>query len=147
MLPAESAVPPQRSVYRVIDANLNRLREALRVVEEHARFVLEHEQTAAVLKALRHEVRHIEQRADAARLLRERNTGDDPLGKTTRDEERCRVTADDVLRANLKRGQEASRVLEEYTKIAAMGDATDTAKRIRFALYDVEKALLEQPDG
>lgn len=130
-------------VYRVIDANINRLREALRVIEEYARFVLQDEPLSGRLKEMRHEVRTLSTAAGTHRLLQSRDTEGDPLADGTRPEELVRAGAVDVLQANLKRGQEAARVLEEYTKVTDLAGAADTAKRIRFGLYAVEKQLVE----
>src|SRR3954447_14256671 len=44
-----------RDVLRILDANSNRAREALRVMEDSARFVLDDPPTCATLKQLRHD--------------------------------------------------------------------------------------------
>ncbi len=44
---------------RIIDVNLNRAREALRVVEDYARFVLDDADAAAAVKSCRHDLRSI----------------------------------------------------------------------------------------
>ena len=44
------------TVLRIVDANLNRAREALRVVEDYARFVLDDGKLCGELKGLRHEL-------------------------------------------------------------------------------------------
>jgi len=41
---------------RIIDANANRAREALRVMEDAARFILNHQPLCAALKSLRHDL-------------------------------------------------------------------------------------------
>ncbi len=43
------------SLLRLLDANCNRAREALRVLEDYARFVLDHADLSGRLKAVRHE--------------------------------------------------------------------------------------------
>ena len=50
---------PNPEVVRIIDANLNRAREALRVIEDHARFALDDADAAATTKRLRHDLRRI----------------------------------------------------------------------------------------
>jgi thiamine-phosphate pyrophosphorylase len=130
-------------VYRVLDANLNRLREALRVVEEYARFLAPDADLAAQLKRLRHAVQPIEQDVGQQRLLASRDTGSDPFSSHMQPEEQDRDGLAGVVRANLKRGQEASRVLEEYLKVLPAPAAAESAKRIRFELYAVEKRVLE----
>ena len=44
------------AVLRILDANANRAREALRVVEDYARFVLNDDRLCASLKQLRHDL-------------------------------------------------------------------------------------------
>src|SRR6059058_6219844 len=48
--------PPDGRVLRLLDANANRAREALRVVEDYARFVLDDAGLSEELKGLRHEL-------------------------------------------------------------------------------------------
>ena len=48
--------PPDGRVLRLLDANANRAREALRVVEDYARFVLNSDEICGQIKALRHEL-------------------------------------------------------------------------------------------
>ncbi|MBD3242537.1 MAG: hypothetical protein GF331_18250 [Chitinivibrionales bacterium] len=136
-----------QTVYRVIDANLNRLREALRVVEEYVRFSLEDCALSVRLKTMRHELRRIEEAAGRERLLAGRNTAGDPFASENRPEERRREGLHAIVWANLKRAQEAARVLEEYTKITDMAAAADIAKRLRFDAYAIEKQLAEQLDN
>src|SRR5687767_15694896 len=58
--PGESAPevlgPLDLRVLRLLDANANRAREALRVIEDYARFVLDDRETSAELKAIRHDL-------------------------------------------------------------------------------------------
>jgi thiamine-phosphate pyrophosphorylase len=147
--PSKANEPSRRvSVLRVIDANLNRLREALRVVEEHARFLTGDDALAARLKGMRHSLRSVEELVGQQALLRSRDTGVDPFASVNRPEEFDRACVGDVVRANLKRGQEAARVLEEYVKITELAEAADTAKALRFGLYEIEKQLLgRESDG
>jgi hypothetical protein len=130
-------------LYRIIDANCNRLREALRVIEEYSRLVKENKPLSIKIKELRHMIRQIESEFDYATLLQSRNTLSDPLATQIRNEEMNRHSMEDVLRANLKRGQEAARVLEEYCKISQHPDTSGIAKKIRFDIYSLEQQLRE----
>jgi len=130
------------SIYRVLDANANRAREALRVAEEAARFALERPDLAKALKALRHDLRAALDRFDPAALLAARDTaGDVGTGLATETEGRRAGTAD-VARAAMKRLTEALRAIEEYGKTV---DATAAAavEAIRYRAYDLEKRLAE----
>ncbi len=136
-------VDQNECLYRIVDANLNRLREALRVVEEYVRFLTAHEELTAQLKRMRHSLRELESRVGRERLLASRDTLTDPLASATRPEELDRESVDDVMSANCKRAQEAARVLEEYLKATRLADLSAPAKMLRFNLYAFEKRLME----
>ncbi len=128
-------------VIRLIDANLNRLREALRVIEEHVRFVSPSPPLCIELKKLRHMLQDVESSFGRQDLLRNRDTRTDPFADKNRPEELRRDTYLDVLAANFKRAEEAARVIEEYSKITDYPECSETAKTIRFALYACEKSI------
>lgn len=121
---------------RILDANYNRAREALRVLEEFARFVLEDASLSLACKGLRHELGQ-----EAARLgpelLAERDTRGDVGASLATDSEYVRADADAVVRAAAKRLTEALRVLEEFSKIDDER-AARAAERMRYAAYDLE---------
>jgi thiamine-phosphate pyrophosphorylase len=129
------------SIYRVLDANLNRLREALRVIEEYYRFFKNDTQIVVTLKKLRHSVKEIELGVGRESLLKGRDSLSDCLADKNRPEELQRETVTDILAASCKRAQEASRVIEEYTKITDYPELSEKARTIRFSLYNVEKLL------
>jgi len=131
-------------VYRVLDANLNRLREALRVIEEYFRFINEQPVIAGKLKALRHRLIAIEATLGQQELLANRDSETDCFARENRPEELERNGLEALLAANFRRGQEACRVIEEYAKmIAGSGpDLSENAKTIRFDLYTLEKEVL-----
>lgn len=126
---------------RILDANLNRLREALRVVEEAFRFAADHAGASARLKAQRHRLQGIEERLDRRVLLAARRADEDVGRHIEEATEGIRRDLGDVLQANLKRAQEACRVLEEYGKLAA-GDFAAAMKEMRFELYEIEQRAL-----
>jgi hypothetical protein len=130
---------PENSIYRVLDANCNRLREALRVIEEYFRFIINREDAAIELKKLRHELVAIEERLGRERLLENRDTATDCFVDLNRPEEMQRIGTDGLLKANFKRAQEAARVIEEYAKLTDGADASENAKSIRFSLYRIEQ--------
>jgi hypothetical protein len=130
-------------IYRVLDANLNRLREALRVIEEYYRFIDGRPRVCVALKKARHSLIAIETMLGKETLLLHRDTASDCFAEGNRPEELAREGLDALLSANFRRGQEASRVIEEYAKVAAGGrEAADGAKTVRFTLYKLEKDLL-----
>ncbi len=122
---------------RLIDANLNRLREGIRVVEDIFRYVYNDKQTAIRLKELRHKSRtHLYNE-----LLNSRDIKNDVLKKSTTSEQN-RADLYSILIANFKRAQESSRVLEEFTKLQSV-ETSEIFKYIRYELYDLEKSLLD----
>jgi thiamine-phosphate pyrophosphorylase len=127
--------------YRILDANLNRLREALRVVEEHVRFVRSDGDLSITTKRIRHSLESMVTSFGPKDLLANRDTGADPFASVSQPEELSRAGIGGVLAANLKRAQEAARVIEEYAKVVDRMDSSETAKAVRFSLYDLEKRL------
>jgi thiamine-phosphate pyrophosphorylase len=131
----------KKQIYRVLDANLNRLREALRVIEEYYRFIDGRPAVCRKLKRLRHTMAGIEGALGRRLLLDSRDTAGDCFADRNRPEERGRRGAGALLAANFKRGQEACRVIEEYAKVVGGDRLSEKAKRARFALYAFEKEL------
>ena len=129
-----ATTPPKLS--RLIDANLNRLKEGIRVVEDICRFVDDDKKTAYELKALRHSAR-VE---NYESFLKHRDIMGDVL-KSSTESELLRTDISSVTLSNIKRAQESARVLEECLKLIST-DNSETFKSIRYKLYDIEKRLL-----
>ncbi len=127
----------QQIIYRILDANLDRAREALRTIEEWCRFGLEEVNLCDRCKHMRQELAqwHKEE------FRRARNTPDDPATGLSHANESVRADVQAVLRANMGRLQEALRVLEEYSKVVdlTMGEAM---KQMRYQVYTLESQLL-----
>ncbi len=120
-------------LFRIVDANLNRLKEGIRVCEDIKRYAFNSKDIAYKLKALRHEA-FIQ---DYDKLLLSRDIKNDPLKKTTKSESK-RKSLKDVAVSNMKRAQESARVLEEILKLFDPV-LSEKFKKIRYALYDIEK--------
>ncbi|MCX5693910.1 MAG: thiamine-phosphate pyrophosphorylase [Candidatus Omnitrophica bacterium] len=105
-----SETSQNNNVGRVIDANLNRAKEGLRVCEEVARFILDDYKFTAQFKAARHKIDNLAKRGN------------------------CK----DIFWANIQRIKESLRVLEEFSKLinarAALG-----LKQLRYKTYEIEK--------
>ncbi len=127
---------------RLLDANLNRAAEGLRVLEDVARFILDDRPLSRELKAARHEVSALAQ-ALAVLLLSQRDSAGD-VGR----ESALPAAADPALvslvRANAKRVEESLRVIEECSRLAVLAGCVDTVQveRLRYAAYDFEKRLV-----
>lgn len=125
---------------RVIDANLNRAREALRVIEDYARFVLDDVEFAARTKQLRHSIRSIVAELGPAGLIEARDSTFDVGRDTTTAAERARHTPLDVARAAFGRLSEAARSIAEFGKLASPAVAA-AAEKLRFGGYELQSAL------
>ena len=120
---------------RLIDANLNRLREGIRVVEDIFRYVYNDKQTALKLK----ELRHLSRFENYIELLETRDVKNDVLRSSIKSEQN-RTDLYSILIANFKRAQESSRVLEEFCKLISIKDS-ENFKYIRYELYNLEIVL------
>lgn len=131
-------------VLRILDANLNRAREAIRVLEDAARFLLDDQPLTKRLKEFRHEL------TAAAGSLPDLSTSRDIAGdvgtELTTEGERSRRDSRGVVIAAAKRLAEALRSLEEYGKLVAPEFAA-VIKQLRYASYDIESALLAALDA
>jgi len=133
------------SKLRIIDANLNRLSEGLRVLEDLARLQLNDTTLTRQLKTMRHELLRSDQ-AFNQQLLEARNAaGDIGMDIEVPEEEKQRELPT-MLIANARRAQQSIRVLEELAKTPDTISGLDAAKlqQARFALYTIEKQLLSK---
>jgi len=129
-------------IYRIIDANINRAREALRVIEDIIRFILNKNEYLEEVKKLRHEFTIIiNETFQLDELLRARDVETDNGKKLTFDSEKYKKNYKDILVANFKRLEEALRVIEEMSKLLENNKSNDF-KKFRFKIYDIEKKLL-----
>ncbi len=128
------------SLHRLIDANLNRLREGLRVLEDIQRYLFDDEKSAHRFKDLRHA---LQKAYDPARLIH-RDIQGDVLKKSTQSEMQ-RTDIRDLMIANFSRAQESARVLEESFKIEDQA-LSSLFKNVRYELYALEKDLLGRPE-
>src|SRR3984957_10208270 len=114
--------------YQVIDANINRVTEGLRVIEEYTRFLTSQKKLTDQLAKLRKEISQTEKEYLQDLLSR----GNDMRAAEPPPQ---RKDIETLLRANFKRVEQGLRVLEEYT-----GNAFYTKKR--FEVYALEKEIL-----
>jgi hypothetical protein len=133
-----------KGVYRIIDANLNRVMEGTRVCEDIIRFSSDNELLTARLKDLRHEIfesikvlrkEHLEE------LVSSRDVND--VGIRTTESEKTRENLVDLFMANTQRGKESLRVLEEVLKLFDT-ELSQKFKKFRFKLYDIEKTAVKE---
>ena len=125
-------------LYRIIDANFNRSREALRVMEEYCRFGLNHAALSAQAKQCRHQLCRSMKGIDPRKLLSNRDVDGDVGRELKVTGQLQRQSLEDCFTAAAKRASEALRALAESTQtidpaIAAM------MEKIRFEVYALEK--------
>jgi thiamine-phosphate pyrophosphorylase len=126
----------KNSNMRIIDANLNRCREGLRVVEDALRFVLNDETLYKKIRKIRHNTDKI-LRKKYSQLIIERNIFADSAKAIP---ETIKKDLPEIIIANFKRAQESLRVLEEYSK-TFIPQASAEFKKNRFAIYNLEKSV------
>jgi thiamine-phosphate pyrophosphorylase len=137
----ETAMSEAFGLYRIIDANANRAREGLRAVEEYLRLARNDASLTAQLKKLRHQITDViaEMNMDD-RLIQARGSDSDVGATAPAGAEAARTDIEHVVIANLRRSQEALRVLEEYGKLLST-EAASAFKKLRFESYTLEKAI------
>lgn len=125
--------------YRIIDANLNRAAEGLRVVEDIARFYFNSEEFSRKLKFFRHRLR--KKMLDLnPKLIFLRDSKNDiglTVSRQTRldDKKNCL----DLVSSNFKRIQEALRTIEENLKVVSQYKRSKSIEKLRFEIYTLEK--------
>ncbi|MFA4966802.1 MAG: thiamine-phosphate pyrophosphorylase [Candidatus Margulisiibacteriota bacterium] len=130
-------------LFRILDANINRAMEGLRVVEEIVRFILDDKKLTLKIKNLRAELKKIVSKLPKKELLSARASLSDVGGKLYTKSESKRSKTEELFYSNIKRCEEAVRVLEEFSKYVnpKLGK---NFKAIRFKLYDLEKQIARQ---
>ena len=135
-----SLMIPRRMILRVLDANINRAREGLRVCEDVVRFCLglrgPFQQLRALRRALDAQVRRLP--VKPVDVVRFRNSQQDP-GRFAHSP--AVKSIEHLLLINLQRTKEALRVLEESSRLVAPRQVA-SFQRLRFGTYHVERGLL-----
>lgn len=129
----------KQDIYRLLDANINRAREGLRVLEDVARFIFNDREATDALRSCRHK---LDQRVRKIypQLIAARDSSAD-LGRTFKEPKRKDLRG--LTIANFKRVEEAVRVLEEFAKLLGARQGS-MFKKIRFSMYQAEKLLVKR---
>ena len=125
---------------RIVDANLNRARESLRVLDDYARFLLNDAFLTGQFKRLRHHLAEASATLPAHLLLGSRDTRGDVGTTLGAAGEYIRTSTAKVAGINLKRLQESLRSLEEFGKVLSAPFAV-AVEAIRYEAYTLEKVL------
>jgi len=124
----------------MLDASANRAREALRVMEDVARFALDDEPLAHELKELRHGLRDVLAHLPDGWIEAGRDVEGDVGREISTANERSRKSLADVAVSAGKRLGESLRSIEECMKLVSEVGAAD-AERLRYRAYEVEAKL------
>jgi thiamine-phosphate pyrophosphorylase len=134
----------------MIDANLNRSSEGLRVLEDVARFLLNDAELSQRLRTLRHNLAR-ETESLSVGLLSHRDSEHDVGHLHSKDKEPAKEATSlrgllDLVTANAKRVEESLRVIEELAKLPEMNSMLNSARfeQTRFALYTLERDLISK---
>ena len=151
---------------RIVDANLNRSVEGLRVLEDVARFVLNDATLSQQLRSTRHSLAEVGESLGII-LLEERDSEHD-VGRESVIARPPSVVASppsviasrrrsnlnrqsypdlaSLVGANANRVEESLRVLEELAKLDELSSKLDATKfeKVRFRLYSVEKEMVSR---
>jgi thiamine-phosphate pyrophosphorylase len=135
----------RQQLWRVIDANLNRTGEGLRVLEDIARLMLNDAVLSQQLKTMRHELVRGEP-AFNKQLLTARDSERDVGINTLAPGQEKGKELPLVVVANARRVQESLRTIEELAKTKDITPRLDPErfKQARFHIYTIERELLSR---
>jgi thiamine-phosphate pyrophosphorylase len=126
----------EKRFIRILDTNLNRCKEGLRVVEDTCRFILCDDILYKKIRKIRHLTsKYLSDKYEE--LLNARNSIKDSGRKA---KEQSRENLRNIVIANFKRAEESLRVLEEYSKIIDF-DIALKYKALRYEVYTIEKRM------
>lgn len=133
----------QARILRTVDANINRVSEGLRVLEDVSRFIVEDVNATRQLKSIRHQVNRMAGDMGIHLLLSRDSEGDIGAGGDLAGGHRDLQA---VVRANAKRAQEGLRVLEELAKLPDLKDRipAEELRKSRYLVYTLEASLINQ---
>ncbi|MDK2810413.1 MAG: thiamine-phosphate pyrophosphorylase [Petroclostridium sp.] len=126
-------------IYRIIDANINRVAEGLRVLEDLARFYYEEPQLTEEIKKIRHRVRKSANNFYSDFLDHRDSINDLGLEISQKNDLDNKVNIKELIMGNFKRVQEGLRVIEENFKIAGCYEVSKVYEACRYDSYTVEK--------
>jgi len=133
---------PELKTLRIIDANLNRIGEGLRLLEDLARLILNDAMLTEQLKTMRHKILESDWSFNQ-QLLQSRNAQGD-VGINIEAPEGKERELPTMVVANSRRVQESLRTIEELAKMPNVKLDPEKFKQARFNLYTIERNLLSK---
>ncbi len=127
---------------RLVDANVNRAAEGMRVLEDVARFRFDNRRLSSQFRNMRHEIRDFFRERHRT-LLASRDSVND-VGKLTSMFQISDTREDikDTVISCFKRVQESFRALEEILKAEGLYDAGKKIEQMRFDVYSLEPEMV-----
>ncbi len=141
---ATKMLDTRNAFLRMMDANYNRAKEALRVSEDILRFVLNDKKISSRCKFLRHRLTQIFLTLSIpyAKIVQSRRSRHD-VGREFVLSDQKHPRPVDIFLSNVKRAEEATRVLEEVAR-AVFPNKARSFERLRFSIYELEKQALKK---
>ena len=133
---------PESKTMRIIDANLNRIGEGLRLLEDLARLILNDATLSQQLKTMRHGILEKDWSFNQQLLQARDSEGDVGINIEAPEGEKRELTT--MVVANSRRVQESLRTIEELAKLPDVKLDPDKFKQARFDLYTIEQNLLSR---
>ncbi|NLY43424.1 MAG: thiamine phosphate synthase [Clostridiaceae bacterium] len=130
------------NVFRILDANVNRVAEGLRVLEDLARFYYNDALLTEEIKEIRHGVRKSVNHMYSCFVQHRDSVGDVGLSVSQQNTLDNKNSIRELIIGNFKRVQEGIRVIEENLKILGQYDLSKTFEAYRYDCYSLEKNYL-----
>lgn len=127
---------------RILDANMNRAKEGLRVCEDISRFILDDPRATRSYKNIRHRLTDILSTSKAKDWIKSRSVEED-VGRGSLPLELKRKDVHSIFYANSQRVKESLRVLEEFTKLTDI-QVSGEIKKARYSVYVLEQKITER---
>lgn len=136
------AAKDRQAVHRIVDANLNRAMEAVRVCEDVIRFRGKRPSLTRKLRAVRHGLGEVLKSLPQREIVLARDSRKD-IGRTFKTGLNRRRGLDEVFTANIRRACESLRVLEEVLKIG-YAPLSEKVMDLRYAVYSIERDYIKK---
>ncbi|MDD4924688.1 MAG: thiamine phosphate synthase [Dehalococcoidales bacterium] len=128
---------------RIVDANLNRIGESLRLLEDIARLMLNNATVSKQLKTIRHNLEDID--FPFKKQLLQARQADSDVGADIKVEQQLeKRELHTAVIANSRRIEQSLRVIEELAKTPGIVLDSQKFEKARFALYTIEKELVSR---
>lgn len=139
---------PEPDFFRLLDANINRVCEGLRVLEDWYRFACPRPELVSLCKSLRHKIRNQPARLfpDLPTLMLSRRNSPGDCGPQVTDRlqsigatQKIHMEANSLITANCKRIEEGLRSLEEISRQIGQAGLADLFGDCRYQSYELER--------